>query len=119
MTHKAKNFSKKKRVRPNYSSGGQQTVAETEEIHPGIATSSNLWKVRYSYLPQQFQNCDDLWAELKQLVAKGEFTLGPSLEIFEEKFADLIGSQYAIGVKSGTDAIKTPLKAFGVALVKR
>ncbi|SVC86890.1 uncharacterized protein METZ01_LOCUS339744, partial [marine metagenome] len=22
-------------------------------------------KVRYSYLPQQFSDCDDLWSELK------------------------------------------------------
>lgn len=70
--------------------------------------------VRYSYLAQQFADCDDLWAELKDFVATGDFTLGEPLARFEESFASLIGTKYAIGVNSGTDAIKLSLKALGV-----
>ena len=44
-------------------------------------------KVRYSYLKQQFENCDDLWAELKAFVPTGDFTLGKPLTEFENKFA--------------------------------
>ena len=33
-------------------------------------------KVRYSYLPQQFENADDLWVSLKEFVKTGDFTLG-------------------------------------------
>lgn len=71
-------------------------------------------KVRYSYLGQQFANCDELWNNLKKFVATGDFTLGKPLVEFEEKFAALIGSKYAVGVNSGTDAIKLSLKALGV-----
>lgn len=71
-------------------------------------------RVRYSYLPQQFSNCDDLWIKLKEFVETGDFTLGKPLELFENNFARLIGSKYAIGVNSGTDAIKLALKAYGV-----
>jgi len=71
-------------------------------------------KVRYSYLKQQFEDCDDLWDELKRFVPTGDFTLGKPLNEFEEKFANLIGTKYAIGVNSGTDAIKLSLKALGV-----
>lgn len=71
-------------------------------------------KVRYSYLQEQFADCDDLWAELKNFVATGDFTLGAPLQQFEKKFAELIGSKWAIGVNSGTDAIKLSLKALGV-----
>jgi len=70
--------------------------------------------VRYSYLKQQFSNCDDLWENLKQFVPTGDFTLGKPLQEFEAKFAKLIGTKYAIGVNSGTDAIKLSLKALGV-----
>jgi len=70
--------------------------------------------VRYSYLEQQFKDCDDLWSELKKFVATGDFTLGKPLLEFERKFADLIGTRHAIGVNSGTDAIKLSLKAVGV-----
>jgi len=37
-------------------------------------------KVRYSYLPQQFSNCEDLWRNLKKFVATGDFTLGKQLK---------------------------------------
>lgn len=71
-------------------------------------------KVRYSYLKQQFSNCDRLWSDLKKFVSTGDFTLGKELLIFEKNFAKLIGVKYAVGVNSGTDAIKIPLKALGV-----
>ena len=71
-------------------------------------------KVRYSYLSQQFSNCPELWADLKKFVKTGDFTLGKPLELFEKRFAKLIGTKYAVGVNSGTDAIKLPLKLLGV-----
>lgn len=70
--------------------------------------------VRYSYLPQQFNNCDDLWIQLKDFVSTGDFTLGKPLAEFESRFSQLIGTKYALGVNSGTDAIKLSLKAGGV-----
>ena len=71
-------------------------------------------KVRYSYLKQQFSNCPDLWSKLKKFVLSGDFTLGKELAIFEKKFAKLIGTKYAIGVNSGTDALKLSLKSIGI-----
>ena len=71
-------------------------------------------KVRYSYLAEQFSDCNDLWDELKQFVPTGDFTLGKPLVEFEDSFANLIGTRFAIGVNSGTDAIKLSLKALGI-----
>ena len=71
-------------------------------------------KVRYSYLRQQFSNCNDLWNDLKKFVKSGDFTLGKELDKFEKKFAKLIGTKYAVGVNSGTDAIKLSLKVIGI-----
>jgi aminotransferase EvaB len=72
--------------------------------------------VRYSYLRQQFANSDDLWVNLKKFVSTGDFTLGKPLGVFEKKFAKLIGTKFAIGVNSGTDAIKLSLKCLGVGV---
>ena len=72
------------------------------------------WKVRYSYLPQQFKKIDHIITRVKNVVQKGDFTLGKELTIFEKRFASLIGTKYAVGVNSGTDAIKISLKAIGV-----
>ena len=71
-------------------------------------------KVRYSYLSQQFGNCPELWSQLKKFVKTGDFTLGKPLAEFERKFAKLIGTKYAVGVNSGTDAIKLSLKTIGI-----
>ena len=71
-------------------------------------------KVRYSYLPQQFKNTNNLWKNLKSFVKTGDFTLGAPLIKFEKNFAKLIGTKYAVGVNSGTDAIKLSLKVLGV-----
>ena len=71
-------------------------------------------KVRYSYLKQQFTNSSDLWKNLKSFVDTGDFTLGKPLKNFEQKFARLIGTKYAVGVNSGTDAIKLSLKVLDI-----
>ena len=71
-------------------------------------------RVRYSYLKQQFSNAGDLWKKLRKFVSTGDFTLGKPLEDFEKKFAKLMNVKYAIGVNSGTDAIKLSLKVLGI-----
>ncbi len=70
--------------------------------------------VRYSPLRQQYADPEPIFAELRQLVASGDFTLGKVVGEFERMFADMLGVKHAIGVGSGTDACKIPLKALGV-----
>jgi dTDP-3-amino-2,3,6-trideoxy-4-keto-D-glucose/dTDP-3-amino-3,4,6-trideoxy-alpha-D-glucose/dTDP-2,6-dideoxy-D-kanosamine transaminase len=71
-------------------------------------------KVRYSYLQDQFANPDEILSLIKEVVLTGDFTLGRQVGEFEEKFANLIGTRYAIGVGSGTDALMLSLAALGV-----
>lgn len=75
-------------------------------------------KVRYSYLPQKFKGCLDeghpILAGMRDLMTSGDFTLGKSVKEFEQKFADLVGAKYAIGVANGTDALRISLRAVGV-----
>lgn len=73
-----------------------------------------MFKVRYSYLAQQFENPQPILDEVGKLVLSGDFTLGKQVARFEERFAQLLGCRHAIGVGSGTDAIKLSLKALGV-----
>lgn len=70
--------------------------------------------VRYSYLPQQFAEIDDLLSTIKSIAQSGDFTLGQAVQDFERSFAALIGTRHAVGVGSGTDALKLPLRALGV-----
>jgi dTDP-4-amino-4,6-dideoxygalactose transaminase len=71
-------------------------------------------KVRYSYLPEQFENPDQIFNALREVVARGDYTLGNAVAEFEQRFAALIGTKYAVGVGSGTDALKLSLKAVGI-----
>lgn len=71
-------------------------------------------KVKYNYLGEQFANFDEYLPELRELVASGEFTLGPYVDKFEKKFAHYIGVKHVISVNNGTDALILALKAVGV-----
>jgi len=71
-------------------------------------------KVSYSYLKEQFANPDAILADIKLLVQSGDFTLGKALEEFEKSFAGFLGIKYAIGVGTGTDALRFSLIAAGV-----
>ncbi|HEV8539681.1 MAG TPA: DegT/DnrJ/EryC1/StrS family aminotransferase [Nitrospiraceae bacterium] len=71
-------------------------------------------QVKYSYLDQQFADVESYFADLRRLVASGEFTLGPFVEEFEQKFARYIGVKHAVGTNTGTDALILALKAVGV-----
>ena len=58
---------------------------------------------------------EEALAMLRSFVPDGDFTLGKPVSEFERKFADLIGTKYAIGVNSGTDALKIALEGAGIA----
>ena len=70
--------------------------------------------VRYSPLAQQFAEPEEIFEELRTLVRSGDFTLGKVVGEFEREFAATVGVRHAIGVGSGTDALKLPLRALGV-----
>jgi len=50
-------------------------------------------------------------AAIRQVVDSGWFILGKNLEAFEGNFAQYIGTKYAVGVASGTEAIALALMA--------
>jgi dTDP-4-amino-4,6-dideoxygalactose transaminase len=51
-----------------------------------------------------------IWSVLE----RAAYTMGPELAAFEEAFAGLCGCEHAIGVSSGTDAVKLALLGAGV-----
>jgi len=51
---------------------------------------------------------------IKRVLHSGQLILGNEGKMFEDDFAKYIGSKYAIGVNSGTDAIKIALKAIDI-----
>jgi dTDP-3-amino-3,4,6-trideoxy-alpha-D-glucose transaminase len=56
----------------------------------------------------------ELEAAITRVVRSGHFLLGPELEAFESEFAAFTGYRHAVGVASGTDALRLALVALGV-----
>src|SRR5665213_1501153 len=51
---------------------------------------------------------------IAQVVASGQFVLGPEVRAFEAELADYLGVRHVIGVANGTDALVIALRAMGV-----
>jgi len=71
-------------------------------------------RVSFSYLDRQFAELDEYLEDVRTLVRSGEFTLGPAVEEFERRFAELSRMPHAVGVGTGTDALTMPLRLLGV-----
>ena len=77
---------------------------------------ANGAKVPWSYLPKQFSpaKVEEILDRIRAFAPTGDFTLGRPVREFEQRFARMIGTRHAIGVNSGTDALRLSLKALGV-----
>lgn len=71
-------------------------------------------KVPFNYLQQKFANAEPVLEQIRELLIRGDFTLGQAVTDFENSFAKLIGVKHAIGVANGTDALRISLKLAGV-----
>ncbi|MFC1699353.1 DegT/DnrJ/EryC1/StrS family aminotransferase [Candidatus Omnitrophota bacterium] len=50
----------------------------------------------------------------QEVLGTGSYILGKNVSSFEQEFAEYCGAKYAIGVGSGTDALKIALRACGI-----
>jgi dTDP-4-amino-4,6-dideoxygalactose transaminase len=64
---------------------------------------------------QYEQHKDAFQKVIHDVLSSTSFILGKQGAIFEKNFADFIGSTYAVGVASGTDAIHLALRATGIS----
>ncbi len=53
-------------------------------------------------------------AAMKAVLQRSDFILGKDVELFEQEFADYIGTRFAIGVDSGMSALTLILKGLGI-----
>lgn len=72
-------------------------------------------KVKFVDLPAQYKTIKkDIKEALEDVLETQHFILGKQTVLFEEEFAKFIGTKYAIGVGSGTDALFLSLLATGI-----
>lgn len=51
---------------------------------------------------------------IQNVLAHGQYILGPEVGELEEKLADFVGAKYCIGVANGTDALQIAQMAYGI-----
>jgi dTDP-3-amino-3,4,6-trideoxy-alpha-D-glucose transaminase len=56
----------------------------------------------------------EIRAKVNEIIDSKRFIFGPEVEAFEREFAAYIGTEHAIGVANGTDALLLALRALGV-----
>jgi len=72
-------------------------------------------KVPFVNLGLQHQSIKkELKANFYRILDSGQFILGEDLEKFENSFAALCGTKFAIGVANGTDALFLSMKVLGI-----
>ena len=71
-------------------------------------------RVPYNYLPMQFADSRPIIRDWEELIASTEFTLGPVMEAFEQKFAQFVGMKHCIATNNGTDALTLAFKSIGL-----
>jgi len=57
---------------------------------------------------------DRIEKAISEVLNSGRYISGQNLKSFEEEFADLCSTKYAVGVSSGTSAILLSLMALGI-----
>lgn len=57
---------------------------------------------------------DEIDAAITRVLVKGDLILREDVDLFEENLAKYVGTKYAVGLNSGTDAIFASLKALGI-----
>lgn len=75
---------------------------------------NNKLPINHNYLAQQFSDTDVIIEEIRELVKRGDFTLGQAVDELEDEFRKIAKAKYSIGVGSGTDAIFLSLKVLGI-----
>ena len=68
----------------------------------------------YDTATENRQFAQDFHAALDRVLASGRFALGEELNTFESSLAKYCGTDQAVGVKSGTDALFLALRALGI-----
>lgn len=90
------------------------TSTPIKNFLPEQYEKTGVLPINHNYLSQQFSDYEVIFEKLKQVVLKGDFTLGTSVDELENQFRKIVNTNHAIGVGSGTDAIFLSLKALGI-----
>ena len=89
-------------------------MASTKNFLPEQYRQDKKLDINHNYLEEQFSDREVIWAKMREVVVRGDFTLGSEVDLLEKEYANLCDTRHAIGVGSGTDALFLSLKVLGI-----
>lgn len=89
-------------------------VIDVKNFLPEQYEKTGVLPINHNYLKQQFSDYELIFEKLKEVVTKGDFTLGTHVDNFESQFKEITKTRHSIGVGSGTDALFLSLKALDI-----
>lgn len=89
-------------------------MLDVKNFLPEQYKNTGKLEINHNYLTQQFADYESIFAKLKAVVQRGDYTLGEAVDQLEHQFKNIVGTQHAIGVGSGTDALLLSLKVLGI-----
>lgn len=73
------------------------------------------WKVRFVDYPSQFQKMEtEVMDTVRAVFSRGDLMLRQQLRDFEKNLADFVGTRFAVGLSTCTDALHLSLRAAGI-----
>lgn len=89
-------------------------MTKVRNFLPDQYRQTNQISINHNYLAQQFADHELILSKIREVVIRGDFTLGEDVDLLEREYAALNGVKHAIGVGSGTDALFLSLKSLGI-----
>ena len=90
------------------------SISLMKNFYPEQYTKDKSYDISHNYLSRQFEDYEEIFRKIKNVVTENDFTLGNTVNEVEELIAKECCTNFAIGVGSGTDAIMLSLKALGI-----
>ncbi len=85
-----------------------------KNFYPDQYLKDKSYQINHNCLKEQFQDYEEIFEQIKEVVINNDFTLGKAVDELESLIAKEADTEFAIGVGSGTDAIRLTLKALGI-----
>ena len=77
--------------------------------------SGQVNPVKFLDLSDEYNALEAEWFEtIREMGQTGRFILGPNVQEFEKELAAYVGTEYAVSVANGTDALTLSLRALGI-----
>ena len=89
-------------------------MASAKNFLPEQYRQDKKLDINHNYLEEQFADHEVIWTKMREVVLRGDFTLGSEVDLLEKEYANLCATRHAIGVGSGTDALFLSLKVLGI-----